>query len=313
MDAIDDGSDTTWQPASNSSRLGIRGSLWVSDSLDLIYQLESGLDLTFDGENNDGNGPVSDSRRLFSKTRPSHLGVSGAAGVLLVGHTDALDQWANEFNPFADQVGDLGNFWAGSGLPGRLDGVIQYRSATSFPVAVTVSYTPYLNGDGDALILRGSLQHDNWRFSATQSEFETETGKNHSAQAFVTYYQTGDLTLGGGFQHESNIPNSLNDDRTSFYVAGQYRLSRRSQARVMFANSLATTDQSDAMLWALGYDYFVNDAVTVYGSLAAVNNENNVNFSVNGKGHGAAITPLPGADPIAFSVGFITRFNFALR
>lgn len=312
LDAVDTGVESVYQLASNSSRLGLRGSRIVSDALELVYQLEMGVDLSFDGENNDGNGPVRDDRVLFSKTRPSHLGLASDFGTVLYGHTDALDQWANEFNPFADQIGDLGNLWAGSGLPGRMDDVVQYRSPGALPASLVVSYKPDDAGDPEALIVKGGYRFDSWHLGLTHAAFETAAARDHSAQALVAYYVDDRFSVGAGVQREGDIGGVPGNDRSSVYVAGTRRLGERTQLRAMLANSLAQESDGDALQWSLGLDYLYNSRVTFYGSVAGMQNGDAASFSVNGKGHGGAVTPLPGDDPFAISFGLVTRFDFSI-
>ncbi|NIA02738.1 MAG: porin, partial [Planctomycetia bacterium] len=50
-DNNNDGTDSQWYIASNSSRLGLKGSQKLSDNINAIFQYESGVDLTGRGTN----------------------------------------------------------------------------------------------------------------------------------------------------------------------------------------------------------------------------------------------------------------------
>ena len=323
LDRLDNGSEEALNIASNSSRLGVRGEYVFSDSIKLVYQYESGIDLTAEGKNADGNGGANDGNAVFSKTRPSFIGVDTDYGRLVYGHTDWLDQWANEFNMFADQIGDLGNFWAASGLPGRLDDVYYYRSPSDLPAYVTVSYRPKDREHRDAILVKGGASWDNWNLSVTHTELEqgvtSEVAgggsieiESHTAQIASLYYRNDVYAIGLGVQRESDAMGMESNDRTSLVLDGSRMLSDRSRFRALLANTRGRGADSNAIMWALGYDHFLSDQLTVYADVGAVYNEANASFSVNSKGHGKGAAPLPGEDPYVASLGFVYNFSQGL-
>ena len=125
-DSNDDGQDSQGYIASNSSRLGVRAKHDISNGLHIGAQYESGVDLTGRGTN-DGNGPGT-SNNLFSTSRDSFVSLGGGFGTVTAGRLGVLNQWLYDYNLFADQIGDLGNIWGGTGIPGRANGMIAYTS-----------------------------------------------------------------------------------------------------------------------------------------------------------------------------------------
>lgn len=309
FDYVDDGADRTQHVTSNSSRLGIKGQQKLSESLTFIFQYESGVDLTAQG-GNDGNGGASSAGQLFTKGRPSFVGIEGAFGTVLVGHYNGLDQWANDFNYFADYVGDLGNLWEGSGLPGRVDNAIVYSTPTSGGKSVRVTYVPSEEGvTGETYIVKGDYQKDGLQLGLAYMQVGTLTDDTHSGIALTAKYQFSNYSLGFGYQQESDIQGALDNNRDSFSLGGAINLGDKSQLKLQYALSQSDAAESDAAQFAIGYDYAFNKNNTLYVALATMDNDANVNFSVNGKGHGDRIVPALGDDMATLSIGFISIFD----
>ena len=86
----------------------------------------------------------------------------------------------------------------------------------------------------------------------------------------------------------------------------------KGKIKAQFANSLGQGDDNDATQFAVGYDYTFDQQTTVYIAYANTQNDDKVNFSVNGKGHGDKVVPLIGDDPHAISLGIIYTFSHSL-
>ena len=313
-DNVDDGLEQTQHVASNSSRLGIKGSRSISDNLKVIFQYESGVDLTAQGVN-DGNGGAFSAGQIFTKGRPSFIGVKGNMGTVLMGHYNGLDQWANDFNFFADQVGDLGNLWEGSGLPGRLDNVMFYQSPKFNDTHISLTLVPGEEDDsGENVILKADYGKSNLKLGLAYSKFQTAgAADDHTGIALTAKYSTSKFTLGFGFQTEADTNSALNDDRDSLAVGGAFKVNDKVTAKVQYAVSTSDFDNADATQIALGLDYSLDSNNTLYIALASMDNDDNVNFSVNGKGHGDKIVPLPGEDMATLSIGFVSSFEMGFK
>ena len=314
VDSIDDGDDSSIHTTSNSSRLGISGDYEVQSGLQVIFQYESGIDLTGQGTN-DGNGGADSSGQFFTKTRPSFIGVRGALGTVLVGHMPALDQWANDYNLFADQVGDLGNLWEGSGIPGRLDDTIHYASPdfNGFDVAVTLKPEDQDGEDSDHLILKLNYANAGLKVGFAHASIGQGEGLDeHTATALTVGYSFDRFTVGGGFQTESDIAGISGEDRNSFTVGASMTLGEKGTLKAQYAISEGDADDSDATQMAVGYDFAYSDKITLYVAYAQVDNDDAVQFSANGKGHGDKVVPQAGDDPSGFSLGIVVKFDFSL-
>lgn len=318
-DNIDDGVTTQNELASSSSRLGLSLSHSLSDSLKVIMQLESGVDLTGEGEN-DGNGPTEPSDKYFTKTRPSYIGLEGDIGTILVGHWAGLDQWANYYNLFADQVGDLGNLWEASGIPGRVDDVVHYQSPQWNGMKLALTFAPDGGADNDDLtIAMLDYSKDKLKVAAVITEVGQGafSSKAHQGTALIAAWHDERYSIGLGYQNEQNIQGNANSDRDSLALGASVNLGAKGKLKVQYAISDANANtvngqSADAKQFAIGYDYQLNSDNVLYIAYANMQNDDNINFSVNGKGHGDKITPAFGDDMHAISVGIVSKFSLSL-
>ena len=313
VDSIDDGIDSSIHTTSSSSRLGLKGSYELSPKFSVFFQYESGIDLTGQGEN-DGNGGSNSSGQFFTKTRPSFIGLSGNFGKVQIGHMPALDQWANDYNLFADQVGDLGNLWEGSGVPGRMDNTIHYATPdfNGFNAALTLKPEEDQEGS-DNLIFKANYTREGLKLGvAFASIGQGDLLDEHTVSAVILSYHFSRFSVGGGFQTEADIGGIPGNDRDSITVGASMKVSDKGTIKAQFAVSDGEFDESEATQIAFGYDYAFDSQTTLYIAYAQMDNDNNVNFSVNGKGHGDKIVPMIGHDPRAISLGIIQKFDFNL-
>lgn len=312
LDSVDDGQDSNIHTASNSSRLGINGQYSLTNGVNVIFQYESGVDLTGQGEN-DGNGEANSAGQIFTKTRPSYVGLKGRLGKIVIGHMPALDQWANDYNLFADQVGDLGNLWEGSGVPGRMDNTLHYASPdfNGFDFAFTYQAKEH-NQDQDNFIFKANFLHRNVTLGIAYASIGQSYGfDEHQVVAATIGYRRKNYTLGGGYQLEHDISGISGHHRESFTLGASMHWNSHSTVKAQFAITKGEFQQSDASQIAVGYDYALTEKTNLYIAYAYMNNEQAVSFSVNGKGHGDKIIPLLGDDPRALSIGIVTKFDIS--
>ena len=114
---------------SNASRIGVKGEKALSTSLKVIYQLEWGVNIDSDG-NDDNLVP-----------RNQFVGLEGAFGTIKVGrHDTALKQAQGDFDLFDDLEGDIGKVFNGEN---RLKDYIGYVTPVFGKVfSATVNFFP---------------------------------------------------------------------------------------------------------------------------------------------------------------------------
>jgi predicted porin len=309
VDNADDGLDSSTHVASNSSRLAVSGDQELTDALTAVFQYESGVDLTGEGEN-DGNGGASSTGQLFTRTRDAFVGLSGAFGKLLVGRLGGLNQWVYDYNLFADQVGDLGNIWGNSGLAGRVDSIIQYATPDISGFNAAVSYAPDEGvDDTDIFVAKANYGTGGVKVGAAFMSQGTGMPDEHTAFALTGSYSMGNFGIGGGYQNESDIGGVPGNDQDSFTVGASFKVGNGAlKGQVAWTDADAI--ESDATQWAIGYDYNITDNATVYIAYADTDNDAFASFSANNYGHGDNVgAGAPGADPNAISVGFVYKFK----
>ena len=314
-DNNDDGNSSQWYAASNSSRLGFKGNHGIGNGLKIVFQYESGVDLTGRGTN-DGNGGGT-SNNLFSTARDSFVGLSGNFGTVVGGRLAALNQWVYDYNLFADQVGDLGNIWGGSGLPGRANGTLAYLTPDlGNGFSAVVAYMPE-NGtkDADALVLKGNYASGPLKLGLGYINLGTGTGNpDWKTTAITASYDMGNLTVGGGYQTESDMGGINGNDRDSYTLGASFRIGGAGTIKAQYTNSNADAANSDASMYAVGYDYALTKSTTVYVAYSSTDNDPLAAFSANNWGHGQAVAPFAlGSDPSSFSIGVVYKFNVGLK
>lgn len=312
VDSNDNGTDSFLYVASNSSRLGFKGNQDVSDDLKIIFQYESGVDLTGEGTN-DGNGGGT-ANNLFSTARDSFVGLSGDFGTVMAGRLGGLNQWLYDYNLFADQVGDLGNIWGGTGLPGRASSTVAYATPDINGFDALIAYHPE-NGsaDADVPIIKLNYKTGDLKFGLANMSVGQGTGSpEHDVTAFTASYDGGSWTVGGGYQTESDIGGTAGNDRDSYTVGASFKVGADGTLKAQYTSSDADAANADATQIAVGYDHSLDKATTVYIAYASTDNDPAATFTANNYGHGKAVTPTSGQDPSSISVGIVYKFDVGL-
>lgn len=293
--------------ASNSSRLGIKGDLSIGEAGALFFQYEPGVDLTGRGEN-DGNGPGRfDS--LFTEERDWFVGIRNSRAGFRVGRLGVLNHWLYDFDPFADLVGDLGNLWGATGIPGRADraGLLEY----AFNPSVTAELMWVPEHQEQSEIQVGKLKFNAGALRLNVIGFRQEVfraSSDHSMLAVTGDRKLGSGMLGFGLQRETDIFGQAGNDRDSINI-GYTREVGTGVAKLLFTHSTSEFGQFDGHQWSAGYDHPLSRQVMIYTAASIVINDSAAQFPANGYGHGLALTPEPGGDPFSLSIGLIYQFS----
>lgn len=308
-DYVDYDADSRSSVASNSSRLGVRGNHAFNDAYKVLFQYEAGVDLTGQGEN-DGNGPGS-TNDLFTNARDSFVGIEGPFGTVLVGKLGGLNQWLYDYNLFADQVGDLGNIWGGTGLPGRVTNAVHYRTPDFSGLSVGLSYVPDEDADTteDAAIIKADYATGSLKLGASYANLQQDVGDDWQVGALTGSYQFDRFNIGGGWQTEKNIAGVDGVDRDSFTVGGAMDIGVNGRIKTQYTLSSGDGSNSDASQWAIGYDHQINKYLGAYVAYARTTNDSGTQFTANNYGHGDAITPALGDNVGAISIGLVVKFD----
>ncbi len=314
-DSIDTDSDSSGYIHSNSSRLGVKGSHDVGNGATILFQYESGVDLTGSGTG-DGNGGADSDGQIFTRARDSFVGVKGGFGTVLFGRLGALNQWLYDYNLFGDQVGDLGNIWGGDGLPGRADHAAWYRTPSFGGATLALTYVPDQGvNDANAYIGKAEYVTGGIKLGGAYANFGNSTpGLSDTKVAAITAsYDAGAFSVGGGWQRETDIGGVSNADRDKYTLGAAVKLGGSGTVKAQYtkANDLDNTSGTSADQWAVGYDYAWDKNTTLYVAYASTNNDSDANYTSYNYGHGDQGVPalVAGNSPSAISVGLVYKFD----
>ncbi|NRA62664.1 MAG: porin [Psychrobium sp.] len=179
----------------------------------------------------------------------------------MIGHMPYLDQWANDFNLFADQVGDLGNLWEASGIPARADNVIYYQTPVNSGFQLAATYLPEEeNEDTQSMLIKASYKTDKLQLYLAYNTLGkgADLPDDHRSIAFTAAYHFDGVSLGDG-QSECNIGGLTGNDRNRFYLASSVEVGDHSKIKRQYASTSSDINETDAVQVALGYDYTMMD------------------------------------------------------
>jgi predicted porin len=285
-----------------------------------IFQYESGVDLTGNGTG-DGNGPGDNGiGGIFTRARDSFVGVKGNWGQVVFGRLGGLNQWVYDYNLFADQVGDLGNIWGGTGLPGRVNHVIQYATPNLGGFTGALTYTPDQGtNDSDAWVAKLNYGMAGFKVGGAYASFGQDAPlgiplSDWKVRAITASYGSSLFSVGGGWQRETDILGLSGVDRTSYTVGGSFNTGDFGAFKVQYsrAGSIDPLPDSKGHQWAVGYDYNLFKSTTVYIAYARTSNGLlSPGYASYNYGHGDQGVPAlgAGADPSALSVGLVYKFD----
>jgi predicted porin len=317
-DSINNGSNSSSYLHSNSSRLGFRGGHDLGKGLSVLFQYESGVDLTGNGTG-DGNGGANSNGQIFTRARDSFVGVRGGYGTVLLGRLPALNQWVYDYNLFADQVGDLGNIWGGDGLPGRADHAAYYRTPDFGGFSLGLSYVPTQGGTNtSAYIAKGDFAKGGLKLGVAYANFNDGGGVgavDNKATAVTASYDFGAFNVGGGWQRETGIGNVSGADRNKYTLGAAAKVGGSGTVKAQYARAgdLNGNADSGANQWAVGYDYAWDKNTTLYAAYARTNNDAGAAYSAYDWGHGDHGVPaITAGNPHAFSLGIVYKFDVGL-
>jgi predicted porin len=319
--------------ASNSSRLGIKGSEDLGGGLKAVYQYETTIG--WDGDTNGGTGGMGTQRNTF-------VGLGGGFGTVLLGiHDTPLKMVGRKYDFFGDQVGDFRNFTrangTGLGFDERPGNVIAYMTPTFSGVSAGVAYVNDENGSADKANFTTSTgtaySNDtsaisamlNYKVAKFEASLAYEThgksftsaaaataDKNMSAVRLGASYDFGMVNVKGFYANQDNLVAQDSVKARNIYGIGagvKVGAAGTVKAQIGMAEKLSGVADSGATLYAVGYDHAMSKNTTAYAAYSMVDNQAEATFSaVGGGGHSGATSVNKGKDPSAISVGIIHKF-----
>ena len=250
------GSDSEF--VSNASRIGLEGSLPVSEALKVIYQAEYQV--------NPDNRPFGN--RTLTQ-RNTYLGMEGGFGTLLVGRNDTPTKLLqNRIDLFNDLDGDIRTLVVSENRP---NDVLHYTSRSMG--GFVFSYAALLDGKD---VLRERLSK-NTSASMTYTDGVFYAGLsvdnnmiNNDVLRLVTQYRLGDLQLGALYERSKNSKNTRGT-QDGVFVSAAYTMDKY----VLKAQTGMSDQRRDGgRQTSLGVDYNFNGDSKVF-ALATLRRSDN--------------------------------------
>lgn len=314
INQMDNGDDDALNLSSNSSRIGFRGTLDISEGLQAFYQMEAGYDADH------GGGSLA-SRNTFA-------GLRGAFGAIQAGQFDTpVKNIGGKVDLFSDQVGDNGNIIR-YGIRGDLDNysfdereknMIQYTTPKFGGVQAQLAYstnvrsTDSADGDLDEYSYMAALTYtgvDGLYVGLGYQVYGDDAIDADSDEAKIirlgAAYQTGPFKVTGLVQQATDLLNG--DDIMAYGLGGAYTLGK-TVLKAQYYKLDHDGAELGADMFSVGVDYKLAKNFTTYAAYSRIANDDNQNLRPYADGISDALTAgTAGEDTQAFGVGVIYNF-----
>lgn len=261
LEWVEEGDTSHSALESNASRIGIKGSERLSDSVEAIYLFEYEANV----DDNDDDA---------LKQRNIYVGVKGNFGQVIAGHFDTpLKNAQNKVDLFNDLRGDIKNYISPN--DNRTDNSVMYSSPSLNGLVANVAYIASEDeerDDGKSLSLTYTTDSLYLALAFDQDvEAENAEALRAVAQFDITGWQLGVLYE----QYEEEGA----DSQDAWVVSAQYNVNDKwalkaqyGQSEIAFGYGAGlTTDESEST--SLGADYKVNSNFKVYGFYTTITAE----------------------------------------
>lgn len=293
--------------ASNSSRIGFKGSEDLGGGLKAIWKLESGI--AVDGE----SGSLS--------ARNRYVGLSGGWGTVLGGkHDTPVKGLSRKVELFPEYLGDIRN--TTMGWDQRTDNTIAYISpkfggGMQVIAAYVLDYATKSattdDNDNTAISASFTWTSGDWFLGAGYETWDQTTTPGESDSTSVTrlsgYWAPGAWKITAMWQASSDQGFASDVDGSSMGMGVAYKMGKNVLKAQYYMGEIEDgSGSNDATVMALGWDYKMSKRTTAYLAYAATDNGDTGTFRVNSGGHGDSTPAAAGTDPSGFTIGMIHNF-----
>ena len=316
LDNVDNGAEKSTQLASNSSRIGVRGSEDLGGGLRGVFQMEAAFDAT------GGTGGTLASRNTF-------VGLAGDFGEVRLGRHDTPYKLATlRMNFLADTVGDMHNIFGAAGDENgasgtfyqRADNTVLYMSPNFEGFRAMASYTTDSRPGGDTPG-EGAGDQDGYSLAATyengplfvaaayerRNDWEGEGG-DPTAWKIGGTYSIDDLTIALGYERIDSDADGIGS-RNAYHLGARYNLGQAFLAASYTNAGSFDIPDTGAKAWAIGGGYNLSRRTGLYATYAQVDNDDNTGYGMHGTGKGKGTAPADdGVKVKGFQVGVFHNF-----
>ncbi|MDH3948926.1 MAG: porin [Gammaproteobacteria bacterium] len=305
MDYDTSGRDNNNVLASNSSRIGFKGSEDLGGGLKAVWKLESGI--AVDGE----------SGGLTARNR--YIGLKGGWGEVRGGkHDTPVKGLSRKVELFPEYLGDNRNLTMG--WDARVNNVVAYLSPKfGGGMQVFAAYTLDTGTDSS------TDDNDNTAISATftwtagdiflGAGYETRerdaalTPNDTSVTRLSGSWSPGAWKLVAMWQASDNQGYADGVDGSMMGLGAAYKMGKNVlKAQYYLAEIEDGSGTNEATTLAVGWDYKFSKRSTAYLAYAVTDNDDTGTFRVNSGGHGDSGAQAAGSDPSGLTIGMIHNF-----
>jgi predicted porin len=247
-----------WQPNSNASRIGYRGSYQLTDSLEAIYQVE--LEVNFD----DDDSFSARNKELF-ENRNTFIGLRGNFGQIIAGkHDSPVKTMGREVDRFNDQVlGDVKNFMEGED---RIGDLLLYTTPDWKGFSATTGVVTRANpngttgnsGIGEGTSVSLNFSND---FITTALGINNDIDKQDLTRLMANFY-IGAGEIGFMWQQADRI--DKNTDEESWFVSAEYRINEDWRIKGQYGMTDYSVLASKDKQFVLGLDRILSSNTFVF-------------------------------------------------
>lgn len=261
-DLAGDTNDESTKLESNASRLGVKGSMDINDSLKAIYKLEYEVFFDDDGKGDGGSN---------FKQRNTYVGLQGGLGTILVGrHDTPVKLMQGKVDRFNDlPLGDIKNIFEGEN---RESNTALYSSPTAAGFAVSASWVAAEDDAvGQGTGARGGNDGGSVAVTYTTDMFTLALGSDTNIDdrdliRLIAEFKLGMAKLGLMWQDAELHDDDDKADESGFLLSGEIGVTDNVVLKAQYAlnenedynaGSMTDTDY-DVTQMAIGADYKLN-------------------------------------------------------
>lgn len=311
IDSVNDGAETELSVSNNSTRVGIKGSKNLKENLDVVYQIELGVDTT--------------ERSKIDSGRNSYVGLQGQFGKLLVGQHDTpfkdiRDHGAELFNDTLagsrSMISAVAND-GGAKLDNRVKNAILYYSPKMAGTQVFLLYSADTSGaaspdDNNNDLSSASVAYkQGGLYLGLAFEKKSNPGSVDTESArLAASFKSGNIQFGGIIETSDNGDNdALTRDAAA--INARYNVSNATWLGIQYAVAEefdGSTDSGGSNV-SLGIQHKLAKPTTVYAVLSMTQNDDNAAFGLSQGGiQDSVVASAAGEDVRGASVGIVHKF-----
>ena len=298
--------------ASNSSRIGVKGSAELNAGLKAIYQAEWGIDVG--GEAGGADKTAVKGAGVAFTNRNQVVGLAGGFGAVLIGRHDTpmktVGRKADLF--WSTQLGQNRSITNASMWDLRANNVIAYQTPKMGGFQALGAYITDIAGSDDntALSVNGFYNAGPLMLGAGYETHDVKGAGDENAYRLMGSYQIGPAKIVGFYQDETNdagvsalLTGSAKADATLFGIGAAYKIGAGTVKAQYYTRDNDGANAADPELLAIGYDHKLGSKTEIYGQYAAV-----TDGGIGGSGHGEKAKPDSDGDAGGISVGIRHKF-----